>query len=709
MPLLGITRVFGMYRLANSMALLDSYIRGVGADEAGGARGFDNHSFHTDLPPGHPMLTGQQTVDFDLVCAENAKLIVAWGMNWISTKMPDAHWLTEARLKGAEVVSGTVEYSSVASKSDEVVIIRPASDPAFALGLAYVILNEKLYDENYVKKYTDLPLLVRMDSLKLLRAEEVIEGFNPPEQMRDTLILKEGEKAPPPIKSAGKQVVFEKLLKEWGNFVVWDRKTNSPKPLTRDDIGRYLEEKEIDPELDGEFVVEINGERVKVRTVFGLIRDYILGNFDPDTVARLTWAPQKAVESLARQIASNKGATLIVCGMGPNQFFNGDFKDRAISLVCALARNIGTHSGNIGSYAGNYRAAYFDGIAQYIAEDPFNTELDGTKPARVRGYVKFESAHYYGHDSKPLRLGNKLFRGKTHIPTPTKSLMACNSILGNMKGHYDMVVNVIPRIEMIAVSEWWWTATCEYADIVFAVDSWAEHRYPDATASVTNPFVQIFPRSPLRRLHDTRADIEVFAGVGGALAGELSDERLRDYWRFVRENRVDVYLPRIFDFSSMTRGYDVRKLEEDGKKGIPALIMSRTYPKIVGWEQAFEDKKWHTKTGRLEFYREEDEFIEYGENLPVHRETVDGTIYEPNVIVARSHPAIRPKGPEKYGIPQEDLSGEVRQVGNVVLTVEQVLNSRHPLRKLGFSHIYYTPKYRHSAHTMPVHVDIISV
>jgi nitrate reductase / nitrite oxidoreductase, alpha subunit len=35
-------------------------------DQALGGRGFDNYSWHTDLPPGHPMVTGQQTVEFDL-------------------------------------------------------------------------------------------------------------------------------------------------------------------------------------------------------------------------------------------------------------------------------------------------------------------------------------------------------------------------------------------------------------------------------------------------------------------------------------------------------------------------------------------------------------------------------------------------------------------------------------------------------------------
>ena len=39
MPLLGMTRVFGMYRLANSMALLDATIRKVGPDQALGRPG----------------------------------------------------------------------------------------------------------------------------------------------------------------------------------------------------------------------------------------------------------------------------------------------------------------------------------------------------------------------------------------------------------------------------------------------------------------------------------------------------------------------------------------------------------------------------------------------------------------------------------------------------------------------------------------------
>jgi len=712
MPLLGITRIFGMYRLANSMAILDKHIRDLSPDEAVGAKGFDNYTFHTDLPPGHPMVTGQQTVDFDLFCTENAKLIIPWGMNWISTKMPDSHWLTEARMKGAKVITVTVEYSSVAAKSDEVVIIRPASDSAFALGLAYVIMKEKLFDEEYIKNLTDLPFLVRMDTLKLLRAEEVFPDYKAPESRRNTIILKKGDKVPTSLEAGSKQAISEELLEEWGNFVVWDKNNESFTPVTRDEVGKFFKEKGTDPELDGEYEITLKGKKVKVRTVYNIYSQYIMDNFDPESVEKLTWAPKEAIISLARQIAENKGETLIAVGMGPNQFFNGDLKDRAIFFVCALTKNIGTHSGNIGSYAGNYRAAYFDGIGKFISEDPFNIDLDETESVKVKQYFKFESAHYFNHSDKPLRVGNKLFTGKTHIPTPTKSLMFCNanSILGNLKGHFEAVVNTLPNIEMISVSDWWWSTSCEYADVIYPVDSWAEFKHPDVTASVTNPFLQVFPTSPLKRLHDTRSDIEVYSGLSAAFARQLNDNKFNDYWKFVHEGKVDVYLQRILDNSSMTKGYKIKELEKNSEKGIPALLMSRTYPKMIGWEQIQESKQWYNKTGRMEFYREEDEFIEYGENLPVHRETVDGTIYEPNVIVGKKHPAIIPFGPEKYGISKDDRSAETRQVRNDIMTVDQVLKSTHPLKeKYGYTHVYITPKYRHGAHTMPVDIDVMAI
>ena len=707
MPLLGLTRIFGLYRMANSMALLDAKLRGVGPDAAVGGRGFDNYSWHTDLPPGHPMVTGQQTVEFDLSAVEQADTVVVWGMNWITTKMPDAHWLTEARYSGTKVVVIACEYSATASKADEVLIVRPGTTPALALGLVNVILREKLWDRDYVLRWTDLPVLVRMDTLENLRAADVFGG-GPASLSNQTHVMSSQEKMPPP----GQQrdlLIGEALRNEWGDYVWWDRAGKAPKRLTRDEVGERSSIQ--DALLEGSIEVTLaDGTTVRCRPVFDLVQEYA-AHFDPKTTEELTWAPAAGVEALARHLAATPGKTLFAVGMGPNQFFNNDNKDRDIFLLAALTGNVGKISGNVGSYAGNYRVAMFNGVPQYINENPFDLELDPSKPARPKQYWKSESAHYYNHEDHPLRVGKKMLTGATHMPTPTKSLWFANanSILGNVKWHYNTVVNVLPRIEMIAVQEWWWSTSCEWADVVFAVDSWAELKFPDVTASVTNSFLNVFPRTPLARFFETRGDIEVLALVGQQLAKETGDARFADCWRFVDENNVQAYLQRILDHSSNAKGYRIDKLEELAKEGVPALMMNRTYPKSVGYEQVTDSRPWYTKTGRLEFYRPEKEFIAAGENLPVHREPIDSTFYEPNVIVSPPHEAMRPEGPEVYGVAVEDQSCEVRQGRNVVKTWAETKRSPHPLAKDGYNFVFHTPKYRHGSHTLPIDTDMVAV
>jgi nitrate reductase alpha subunit len=707
MPLLGMTRVFGMYRMANSMALLDEAIRKVGPDKAVGGRGFDNYSWHTDLPPGHPMVTGQQTVEFDLNAVEYCKTVVVWGMNWITTKMPDAHWLTEARLKGTKVIVIACEYSATACKGDEVIVVRPGTTPALALGLANVIFREKLYDLQYVRQWTDLPILVRMDTLEHLRADEVF-GEKPGGLSNQTKVLVVGEKEPPPLVQQD-MLIPDALRQEWGDFVWWDTAANAPKKLTRDEVGAKSQVG--DALLEGAVEVTLaDGKKVRCRPVFDLVKEYA-AHFDPKTVEELTWAPAAAVESLARHFAKQPGTTLFALGMGPNQFFNNDNKDRTVFLLASLTGNVGKIGGNVGSFAGNYRTALFNGAPQYINENPFDIELDPAKPSRPKQYWKAESAHYYNHEDHPLRVGKKLFTGSTHMPTPTKSLWFANanSILGNVKWHFNTVVNVLPRIEMIAVNEWWWSTSCEWADVVFGVDSWSELKHPDMTASVTNSFLQVFPRTPLKRIFNTIGDIEVFAAVADKLAELTKDGRFNDYWKFVRDGRTDVYLQRILDHSTNTKGYNFLELEAKAKEGVPALMNNRTIPKAVGYEQVTDSRPWYTKSGRLEFYREEKEFIEAGENLPVHREPVDSTFYEPNVIVAPKHEAIRPASPEDYGVRRDDLSCETRCGRNVVKTWAETKKSPHPLMKDGFKFIFHTPKYRHGSHTTPIDTDMIAV
>ena len=726
MPLLGIGRIFGFYRFANMLALLDRKLRpDAPADEILGSRTFDNYAWHTDLPPGHPMVTGSQTVDFDLFSAEHTKLLLIIGMNWICTKMPDGHWIGDARLKGTRVIVISADYMPTANKADEVIILRPGTDAAFFLGVARELIEKGLYDRAAVIERTDLPLLVRLDTGERLDARDVIPGYELAALTNYVTLKPDAEikgNPPPPPFTAGGQVVPTELRDAWGDFVWWDRATGRPRPVSRDEVGARFDG---DPALLGEFEVElVDGSTVPVRPAFDLLKQYLDESFDLRTASEVCRVPPQAIQSIARQLAANKRETLLAAGMGPNHYFQNDLFGRVQFLVAALTDNIGHLGGNVGSYAGNYRGSVFQAMGQWIAEDPFAIEPDLTKPATVKRYYKAESAHYWNYGERPLRAVAKddegdltkgeVLTGKSHMPTPTKLIWFgnSNSLLGNAKWSFDVVRNTLPRQDAIFCNEWHWTSSCEYADLVFPADSWAEFKLPDATASCTNPFLLAFPTTPLKRLYDTRSDYEALALTAKAL-GELIDEpRMEQYWRGILDGDPTPYLQRIFSGSNATRGITYDELHESSKRGVPLLMNMRTYPRSGGWEQRQEDKPWYTATGRLEFYRPEPEFQAAGESLPVWREPVDATFYEPNAILSNAaHPSIAPRAPEDYGVPESQLDVETRQYRNVVRTWAELQQTLHPLqeRDPAFRFVFQTPKYRWGAHSTAVDADWISM
>ncbi|HXG76815.1 MAG TPA: molybdopterin-dependent oxidoreductase [Gaiellaceae bacterium] len=716
MPLLGVGRVFGFYRFANMLALLDRALRpDVPEEEILGSRAFDNYAWHTDLPPGHPMVTGSQTVDFDLFAAEHAKLVVLIGMNWICTKMPDGHWLADARLKGTRVVVISADYMPTANKADEIVILRPGTDAAFFLGVARELIAKGLYDREAVIRRTDLPLLVRLDTGERLDARDVFPGYRLARLENYVTVKPQAELAaapPAPPFTASSQVVPAELREEWGDFVYWDRRRNGPVAVSRDEVGARFRG---DPALLGTFEVTlVDGSRVTVRPAFDLLKQYLDETFDLQTTSEVCNVDPEAVRSLARQLAANKGTALLAAGMGPNHYFNADLFGRVHFLVAALTDNVGHLSGNVGSFAGNYRGSLFQAMGQWIAEDPFDVEEDLSRPARTKRYYKAESAHYWNYGDRLLRSPKERITGDSHLPAPTKLIWFgnSNSLLGNAKWSFDVVRNTLPKQEAIFCNEWHWTSSCEYSDLVFPADSWAEFKLPDLTASCTNPFLLAFPRTPLERIHDTRSDYEILAGVAARLAEVVGEPRMRAYWRGILDGDPAPYLQRVLSGSNATRGVRFEELHASCAEGVPFLMNTRTYPRHAGWEQRQEDKPWYTPTGRLELYRPEPEWRAAGESLPVWREPVDATFYEPNVILSnREHPSIAPRGPEEYGVPESQLDVETRQYRNVVRTWQDLKLSKHPLaeRDPAYRFVFQTPKYRWGAHSTAVDSDWIAM
>ena len=251
-----------------------------------------------------------------------------------------------------------------------------------------------------------------------------------------------------------------------------------------------------------------------------------------------------------------------------------------------------------------------------------------------------------------------------------------------------------------------WTGSAEYADVVLPVNSWVEQQDYECGASCSNPFLQVW-KGGIKPVHDSIDDAAVFAGTARAFAEKTGDRRFADYFRFVTDKKAKVYLQRVFDGSTTTRGtdgpYNVDKLLAGKYGGEPgaALLLFRTYPRVAFWEQIHDSIPFYTDSGRLASYCDLPEAIEFGENLVVHREAVEATPYLPNVIVSTS-PFVRPAD---YGIPPETIDPDLRQVRNLKMAWAEVKKTVNPLWEQGYRFFCSTPKSRHSTHSSWSTVD----
>src|SRR5512139_2833550 len=132
---------------------------------------------NTEIGDGHP----GAAVTFGKIVAERSlddyffsDVILVWGCNPLCTQIPNAHFWTEARYKGANIVTIAPDYNASAIHADQWIPVNPGTDAAFALSLAQVIVSEKLHNEAFLREQTDMPFLVRTDNNRFLRQSDMV-------------------------------------------------------------------------------------------------------------------------------------------------------------------------------------------------------------------------------------------------------------------------------------------------------------------------------------------------------------------------------------------------------------------------------------------------------------------------------------------------------------------------------------------------------
>src|SRR3970282_334337 len=136
------------------------------------------------------------------------------------------------------------------AKADYWIPIRPQTDAALFLGITRLMIEKKHFDPEFVRAFTDFPLLVRKDTLRRLRAHEVFPDYK-------SALSPEG----PSMKVQG---LTPEQHAKLGDYVVWDETAKGPKAATRDDVGKRMASNRISPALEGTYRVKLaSGQTVE--------------------------------------------------------------------------------------------------------------------------------------------------------------------------------------------------------------------------------------------------------------------------------------------------------------------------------------------------------------------------------------------------------------------------------------------------------------
>lgn len=246
---------------------------------------------NTEIGDGHH----GAAVTFGKIIAErsaddyfNSELILIWGCNPLYTQIPNAHFLTEARYNGSRVITITPDYSASAVHADLWVPVKPGTDSALALSIAQVIIAENLHNRDFLVEQTDMPILVRDDTHRLLRESDIRQGGSEE------------------------------------RFYVFDQNSKAPKQLP----DSTLKLGNIAPALEGSFEVDTLKGKVKVRTVFELLKEKLAKEYTPEQTAKTTAVSPAMVRRLAHEIGKAKTAANVTSSNW-GKFYHGSLSEIA--------------------------------------------------------------------------------------------------------------------------------------------------------------------------------------------------------------------------------------------------------------------------------------------------------------------------------------------------------------------------------------------
>jgi anaerobic selenocysteine-containing dehydrogenase len=233
--------------------------------------------------------------------------LILWGYNPSFSRITHATATVAGLKRGMKLIVIDPRHVGLANKADVWLRVRPGTDGALALGLANIMIERGWYDQEFVRTWSNGPLLVRTDTDRLLKTEDLASGGNR------------------------------------GQFVAWDLRTNGI--VSYDPVpGRYAAPDQ-NLALRGEYTVATADGTIRCRPVFDRYAA-LCKKYSPEVIEATCWIPPGQLEQAARTIWDARPASYYAWS-GHEHHANATDTARAIAMLYALTGSFDAAGGNV--------------------------------------------------------------------------------------------------------------------------------------------------------------------------------------------------------------------------------------------------------------------------------------------------------------------------------------------------------------------------
>lgn len=398
---------------------------------------------------------------------ENTELILIWGHNPYVSSRCNARDINAAKRRGAKLVVVDTRRTKIAKMADLWLQIRPGTDGALILGLINDLIEQKRFDEAFVKAWTNGPFLVRSDTGELLALSDM-----------------------------GRRM-------DYHGYLVWNTRTNTM--VAFDPLRGAYETEGVDPAIFGSFETQLaNGRQVGLRTVFDLLRERV-SPFTKEKLESLTGISSQKIKQLGDFLGLIHPACYYSYN-GIEQHTNAMAINRALCVLYAMTGNLDKPGGNV----------IFPSLPGPKIQD---AKLLGPEIHKLR----------MAHDERPLgpagnpnssaqayRFFDSLLTGNPYTP---RALIGFGGNIITANRHSLSGRDALKKLEFYVQTDLFMTPSAELADIVLPAATFYEWPYvkkgfPNLLKA--RRWVQYRPRV-ITPQHESKSDIDIILDLAGRL------------------------------------------------------------------------------------------------------------------------------------------------------------------------------------------------